>query len=366
MITQRPNHTFSSPIIEVTFLSKSEDMKNISAPTASQNASPSTTQPATEELFSKAEVIAWCSAFAMETFFIVVGNLLTIVVFAFNKKLRKKTLFLAINMAFADLLLGSVCLPIAIYFLVARKQPLNSRSYTSFNIILVVFSQASVISATLMSGERFYAVYWPLKHRTLSTRAYLIIIFMVWTFAILGSIIFLLPSSSMPAIYAVMCLYGLLLLLCVCALNIGIWRKFQDGKMTSHQQNRVSQNHRLTKTLLFVSIIALSSWLPSIIYYILIGFLEFSVPLNISYATFFLFFCNSFVNPIWYALRIPEFKRSLGSCFFRRQAVINRGGDKGRDNRAVALTPVTQLRTLPTDLSHQQLAFEQQVIDTNF
>ena len=136
--------------------------------------------------------------------------------------------------------------------------------------------------------------------------------------------------------------------------------------MASHQHNRVSQNQRLTKTLLFVSIIALSSWLPSIIYYILIGFLEFSVPLNISYTIIFLFFCNSFVNPILYALRIPEFKQALGSCFFRRQAVINRGGDKGRDSRAVALTPVTLLKTLPTDLGHQQLAFEQRVIDTNF
>ena len=42
---------------------------------------PQTTQPATEQLSSKAEVMAWCSAFAMEAAFIDVGNLLIIVLF---------------------------------------------------------------------------------------------------------------------------------------------------------------------------------------------------------------------------------------------------------------------------------------------
>ena len=64
---------------------------------------------------SKAEGIVWCSVFALASIFIVVGNLLTIVLFAVNKKLRKKSLFLVINMAFADLLLGAVSMPLHIY-----------------------------------------------------------------------------------------------------------------------------------------------------------------------------------------------------------------------------------------------------------
>ena len=49
--------------------------------------------------------------------FIVVGNLLTTVLFARNKTLRKKSLFLVINMAFADLMLGALALPFYIYYL---------------------------------------------------------------------------------------------------------------------------------------------------------------------------------------------------------------------------------------------------------
>ena len=66
---------------------------------------------------SKAEGIAWCSAFILLSVFIVVGNLLTIVLFARNKILRKKSLFLVINMAFADLMLGALALPFNIRYL---------------------------------------------------------------------------------------------------------------------------------------------------------------------------------------------------------------------------------------------------------
>ena len=64
---------------------------------------------------SKAEGIALCTAFILLFVFIVVGNLLTVVLFVVNKTLRKKSLFLVINMACADLMLGIVTLPIYIY-----------------------------------------------------------------------------------------------------------------------------------------------------------------------------------------------------------------------------------------------------------
>ena len=64
---------------------------------------------------SKAEAIALCSALTLIFVLIVVGNLLTVVLFVMNQKLHKKGLFLVINMAFADLMLGAVTLPIYIY-----------------------------------------------------------------------------------------------------------------------------------------------------------------------------------------------------------------------------------------------------------
>ncbi|KAL9950975.1 hypothetical protein ACROYT_G043559 [Oculina patagonica] len=86
-------------------------MNNISAiNTSSKNATGSSVS-----VPSTAEGIAWCSAFILASIFIVVGNLLVIILFAVNKKLRKKSLFLVVNMAFADLMLGALALPIYIY-----------------------------------------------------------------------------------------------------------------------------------------------------------------------------------------------------------------------------------------------------------
>ena len=326
-----------------------------------------TSLSSTEDLPSKAEGIAWCSAFALEAVLIVAGNLLTIVLFVVNKNLRKKSLFLVINMAFADLMLGAVYLPARIFvFGVVRYQLWTKSVGMSFYAIFfptveIVFLQGSLFSAATISAERFYAIYWPLKHRTLSMRAYRIDIFMTWVQAILLAGMIVLIVSIKLRIYVLMS-YFLSLLFVVCGCNIGIWRKFQHhGSIASHQQNRGSQNQRLTKTLLFVSILALLSWLPIII----VNYLRFHSEirsLSIFDITDFLCYCNSFVNPIVYALRIPEFRQALGSCWFRKRAAMNREVNRERrDNRAAALPPVMQLRTLPTDpnqLVCEQKAFQ--------
>ena len=344
-------------------------MENISTSTSSNN----TSSLSTEDFPSKAEGIALCSAFASAAVFIVVGNLLTIVLFAANKKLRKKSLALVINMAFADVMLGALTLPLYVYLSAGPRYQLwaiNDKAfYTFYRILDTILSQASLISAVFISIERFYAIYRPLKHRTLSVRAYRIVIFMVWTLAILFSMVFnvdmfFLSELAFYASHVPWTLISLTFLIIVCGCNIGIWRKFQHGSIASRQENRTLQNQRLTKTLLFVSVVAVLSWLPLIISNYVIYVLKVAIPrtLLLDYTMNVINYSNSFVNPLVYALRIPEFKQALGLCCFRRRAVMNREGDEGRDNRAVALTPVIQLGTLPTDPSHLQL--EEEVIET--
>ena len=91
---------------------------------------------------------------------IVVGNLLTIVLFAVNRNLRKKNLFLIVNMAFADLMLGTVSLPMYTYLVGGEfKLWLYRKDTTSqifYRVLGDVFIQASILSAALISGERFY------------------------------------------------------------------------------------------------------------------------------------------------------------------------------------------------------------------
>ena len=336
-------------------------MKSISTATASNNTSSSST----EDFSFKSEGIVWCSVFALEALLILVANMVTIFLFAVDKKLRKKSLFLVINMAFCDAMVGAASLPIDILWVGAKYQLWTEKlsSYAFLQMVQIVFLLASLISVFLISGERFYAISWPLKHRTLSMRAYHIVIFIAWISAILASMVLVLPPSNKLVVNSALSLFVLTLLIIVCGLNIGIWRRFHQGSMALQQQNRVLQNKRLTKTLSFVSIIACLSFLPINISF-LISFFKVFIPSKLYLMTTFLCYSNSFFDPLVYALRIPEFKQALRLCCFRRRAVMNWQGNEGRDNRAAALAPVTQLRTLPTDLCHLQLAFKQEIIDT--
>jgi len=156
---------------------------NNTSPTIGSN---NTSSSPTEEVPSKQEAIAICSVLVLEAVLIVVGNLLTIVLFAINKEIRNKSLYLVINMAFADFILGAVSLPTLIYeigdeyYLWSLANENCFFFYTFFAIVDTVFSQVSLSSAALISVERFYATYWPLKHRTLSKRTYRIVIFLAW------------------------------------------------------------------------------------------------------------------------------------------------------------------------------------------
>ena len=314
---------------------------------------------------SKAEGIAVCSAFILTSVLIFAGNLLTVVLFTLNEGLRKRSLFLIINMAFADLMLGAVTLPFYMYDLGAYYQ-LWTVGWTSFLRVFDIFvttgcSQASLISAAFISVERFYAIYWPFKHKTLSIQAYRIVIVVVWTLAILIATVW--TISFKPALY-VWSFYTLILIFTICGCNIGIWRKFQSGRIASQQQNRASQNRRLTKTLLFVSVLAFLSWLPLVIMNFLIFIFHVPIPWGFYNLVAVLNYSNSFVNPVVYALRIPEFKRALTFCGHRSIAAINYEEGERRNNAAAVMTPATQLRTLRADSSQLQLAFEQEVTDT--
>ena len=89
-------------------------MKNLSASTLPLNNSFSSM--VINEMLSEAQVIAWGCALASEAVVIFLSNLLTIVLFTFNKRLRnKKSLYLVMNMAFADLVWGGASLPLFVY-----------------------------------------------------------------------------------------------------------------------------------------------------------------------------------------------------------------------------------------------------------
>ena len=158
------------------------------------------------------------------------------------RELVKKSLFLVINMAFADLLLGAFCLPVYSYITIKSGYQLSMTNVNwklteiyqiSHNISLGV----SLISAAFMSCERFYAIYWPLRHRRVTVRTYHIFIFLSWTLTITVTAIKDVYSKS-NFMRSVISSYIFTATCIICGCNIAIWRKFQHGDVISQQKNR--------------------------------------------------------------------------------------------------------------------------------
>ena len=235
------------------------------------------------------------------------------------------------NMAFADLMLGAITLPFYIfvnggyYQLWTAKYDSEHMAYKIFYASFDnIFLLGSYISAASISCERFYAVFWPFKHRSLSTRTYRITIFSIWTFAVLLSTLIILiyvSSSFETGLYVfIPVVLGLTIIICVC--NIAIWRNFHHESVASQHRSGASPNRRLTKTLLLMSTLALVCWLPLIILNILIYITKTSIPWKFYFMVNILNYSNSFVNPIVYVFRIPEFQQALRSCCTKRRPTI--------------------------------------------
>ena len=328
----------------------------------------------TSSVPSRVEGITVSVFFLLEAVLIIAGNFLTIGLFAKEKKLRKKSLLLIVNMAFADLISGAVCLPLYVYLVIGPMYRLWKwdTSYKTLRIgwavVDTTFAQASLISAVCIACERFYAIFRPLKHRTLSLKAYFIVIVIIWTLAMFVSAVFNTAKyliSCKAATYAWMS-FPLLFLFIVCLCNIGIYRLYHKRKVSSQQGNRESQTKRLTVTLLLVSTVSLLSWLPLVTANYIFFVKNITIPnkfliyniINI------LNFSNCFVNSVVYSLRIPEFRQSLVLCFTRLQTVINRGAHEERDNRGFSLMQGIEPSTISRNSSDLEQDFKLESVDT--
>ena len=285
-------------------------------------------------LFSSSECIAWLTVFGVETAAIVALNVLTIIVYLKEHRLRKRSMYLVINQAVADTFVGasviSHCLSLGSgcdfwtfqYFSVL---------YSSVSFVSWVFPTASFLNLAAISLERTHATFRPLKHRLLKKKIFGAVIAAVWitaglfattwvlyftTFNIPGIANFLIPCYS----------FFLVCLIIIVVSYSSITIKIVCGTQ-SHHHGLISRERKLTKTLFFVTIVSLLLTLPFIILQIclIVDFylrssrlISPSTDIWLQFPLVFLFYTNSLINPIVYTYRIPEIRRALFSILHCR------------------------------------------------
>ena len=293
----------------------------------SQMASHSSSFP----LYSASECIAWLTVFGMEAVAIVTLNALTIIVYLKERSLRKRSLYLVINQAVADMLVAG-CVIIGYLSLGSRCKFWTSINSSNLPSVIVTkfwfrfIPLASVTNLAAISLERMHATFHPFKHRLVKKNMFGAIVAAVWITAGLFSAIVVLDvlypftiklSRSLFILYLAVFMFCLLIIL---GSYSSIAIKIVCGNQPNHH-GATSRERKLTKTLFIVTLISLLLMQPNIFFWILDSVSSYTFKgislqawFRLYYSFGFLLCANSLVNPVCYAFRIPEFRRALFSC----------------------------------------------------
>ena len=258
----------------------------------------------------------WSLCFGLLSFLIIVGNALSISIL-FKRRLRKRPHFLLISLAFADLLVGLIPMPL---YIMNQANLLLHTAYWVYLCVDMITGLSSVFTLTAISLERLHAISRPLRHRQLTSRSCAIAIATPWIFSLIVSLSYLLSVFSVITFRQYFS--GIIItslstsLLVTCISYCIIWRKQASRIIPNEAQAR--NNVHLNKTLLLITAIFVFSWLPFHVFNIVIHFCAscefFIVQL---YIVKFLHYSNSFMNFLVYCFRMPDYRKALPRMFHK-------------------------------------------------
>lgn len=287
---------------------------------------------------------------------IVFGNTLVITSFIIERRLRTTTNKFLVGLAVSDLLVGLVSVPIWVYFTIAQ---LNG-TLVATNIHLAIFfstmdvfsSCASVLQLTAIGVERYFAITQPINHRACSRRIYNSTAFLIWfcSLAIAGiypaqinstwqneyTLIVFITCFALPS--------GIILFVYVKILRAARVttrkRVFPDRK--TEGKMRIQKERKIAATIAFITLLFVFAWLP---FYVVTMIASFCSMKCFPYSLMginrlvrfvkWMHFSNSAVNPLVYAYRNVEMRRTFmrilkSADFCECAGLDNRGSHKLR------------------------------------
>ncbi|XP_068716740.1 opsin-1-like isoform X2 [Montipora capricornis] len=255
----------------------------------------------------------WCATFAAEAFFVAAGNLFIIIVFTKTKELRRnRQLFFLMNLAMADVLVGTLAEPLFVYVLGGYYNIWNFDNPNIFGFATIFLDMFSGISSiaflTAIALERFYATMFPVRYRKTRNVCYAMIILTLWALSAAVPVGRLMFGNDYDSLYLWMPLVCILLLL-IGTAYFAIWIKvlFLSTKRTKARESR------LNVTLTILTVTSLSTWLP----FIILNTVNMFQPVNLApvYGTKLLHYGNSLLNPFLFALKMPKFRNAAKKIF---------------------------------------------------
>lgn len=280
-------------------------------------------------MLSSHACIAWSAIYAIGYVAIVTLNAITIVAFMKIRQLRKRSTYLLLNLAVVDMAVGFTGIftvyELGMYCKFWKGSVKWWEQHPFAQIIRVTFALCSLINITVISLERLHATVRPFRHRFVSKQVYRVIIAVSYLIAILCSVISISTSFSysLKRQYNVMSSFLSACIIIILLSYSVILFKVKCSPQPRHQVV-AGRERRLTVTLFFVTFVSLLMWLPHIVqsflWYKMKSFSSYPSHLTCSVIT--LLGLNSLVNPILYAIRIPQFNKAVKALFCK---TIQRG-----------------------------------------
>ena len=265
---------------------------------------------------SRPKCFTWLSLLITESIIIVTFNVVTIIIFTRNRSLRTRGMYLVINLAVADAMSGGFSECMLFVYLGGRcdfwKYNLTGNWRKLSVAMELLFPVSSIASIVAISLHQLHAIFRPFQHRVIKKWVYRVAIAIVWIAAALISTLQHLKINHLTLwiSFTSICLFTICVSYTLTAL------KFVRGRNIQHHGSSIREK-KLTVTLFIVTLVSLLMWLPYIICsFVLITSANFrSLPdqllFRLNFSLKVLYYGNSLVNPILYAIRMPEFKRAL-------------------------------------------------------
>ena len=269
---------------------------------------------------STSSCIPWFAVLSIECLAIIILNITTIIVFVKQRQLQRKSTYLIIHLAIADLLVGAISGPMQVYAIMAECYG-KIWDITFSRISLAFFPFASLVNLAFISLERVHATYRPFKHRLIKKWVYGLVIAFIYLSTICKGTIEIVTDWPLNVIWVYCSYFILLVLVCLCYISIYIKVRCSH----QHQLHGAAglRERKLTSTSFLVTSASLLTFLPLTIWESMIFLHVMSIPnwstyLQIGGTILTLFLANSLINPILYAVRMPEFRVGISKLIYRR------------------------------------------------
>ena len=280
---------------------------------------------------SSVECIIWLTVFTAESVAIVTVNLLAIILFIKNRSLRSRSMYLVISLTVADILVGVLSVGYVQFDLLHECRLIKLNLSWKVGLLLsgfyFFFPLASLTNIAVISLERFHATFRPFRHRLVKRWVYVVAIAVVWVFPVIVLVILRVQILYFFGYhFYIIESYCFLCLIVTFVSYTSILFKLRFGVHPQRHCAAALRQRKLTVTLFITTLVSSLLYLPNNI----LVFLSWSTDIlnspssqesffHLFFSLIFLFCANSLVNPILYAIRMPDFKRALLSLFRRHQ-----------------------------------------------